>query len=248
MRNGVRLVGAALLLACGAGCGGGNDAICQDYLDDLATLVAAWKQAQHLEGNKVAMRRYVSQEQMESHFSASVAAVKALGERISDEEKLRLQLKYGPPAETLAFQLDKEIMRLLNGQDAKNAPAEAKDALSQKSKAALSVFLVEGYGAMEKATIKDVNELTNAVKALQNADQAKNAIPKLRKLRYHLTLDGARLQHWKVAREKAAHSVGLPDLPGPVAALKAEVSRLRAMQGGGAEAADVIEPLPPEFP
>jgi hypothetical protein len=198
--------------------------------------------------NKDAVLQFTDEENaLKDHVGDDVQALGELGQNLSDEEKLRLQLKYGPAIESMYIALNKEVKRVvMMGVGGGGPPAGAQDVIQIDAQAA---WLVDGYSSMSNIVQRDLNELGGIFKGIQTAAQAQDAVPNLRKLRHRLSVNVAKLQHVVPARKNVRDELQAAlkaAVQTSIGALRQEEERVRAISGGQ-DAVSAVEPLPDQL-
>jgi hypothetical protein len=247
MRKLPALVLAVLFLLVLPGCGGPESAI-KGYIQDVADFINLYKQIKVKDSPRKPPPNPAS---FKARIEAHVEGMKRIKD-LSEEDRLALQIKYGPAV----MSISQAFAQRLEQVKGMGAPL-GFDGLEGCEKLLLdpdALIVTEGYEPMAKVATKSINELLSACAAIKNAQQAQEAIPRLRQLRYRLTLDAVKLKHLEppqnvtVGRDKEQVAVKeqtrvqtLASLSASIRNLEAAAGQLRALDSG---AADAIEPLP----
>jgi hypothetical protein len=242
----VVLSSAVVLLACLGGCSPqrGSDSV-KTVLKAQTDLLALLKRIRNKDRALQLKERI---DKLADRAKDNLKAFGAVWDRLSDDEKLQLQLKYGPPMETVYSAATRAMVNMerLLAQDTKKGfvlpPAMVQEAEIDPEIAGL----LDGYSTMSRRLLGDLTDLSNTLQAIQSSEQVAGAIGAVRKLRYRLSLDTIRLVHvvprqFKDRIRVQAECKGL--IEGPLAAVKAESERIGALTGGQ-DLVTVIEPLP----
>jgi hypothetical protein len=242
----------AVLLVLGilGGVGGcsSREAPVKRYIADVTDMVGGLKQIKRFDS--IPKIKFVfapagtKPDEFERKFQDDVQALKDLDARLSEEERLQLQLKYGPVLDGLFVQMDAELMRIIAA--SKQGGGGGNAGIGNAMKAANPSFLLDGYKTMSKTVVSDLQQLISTCNGVTNPAQVDGALSAARQQRYRLAVDAVRLKHLEPrdsasrAKEQATLKGSLPGLLGSLRGAEEQVRRFP----GGSDVVSAIEPLP----
>jgi hypothetical protein len=240
-----------VLVAGGCGSDRGNDAV-RNLLKDQIDLLNLLKKIK----NKDQMASLSDQkDKIADKVLADLKDLANVRDGLSDEAKLRMQLRFGGPVENMYVALGKEVKRIVamaaQGNKGKGGGQPGGPPPGMMGGEDLEIdleaaFLLDGYAAMSTIVLKDVDELTKTLAAVQKAEAVQGALPTLRKVRHRLVVNSAKLEHAEPRRASVKSQLQdqlKTSLTASLGNLRAEQDRVRTLDGGH-EAVSAIEPLP----
>jgi hypothetical protein len=217
MRKLFALVLSFVLLSSMSGCGGDDSAV-KGYIQDVADFINLYKTIKVADSPRKPPPNPAS---VKARITAHIEALKRIKD-LPAEERLTLQLKYGPSVEGIVAAFDSELSRVetlalskpQGGPPAGGAgpgPGAMPPPDAQQPKMGIgfdglegceellftpdALVIIEGYPDMTKIAVNSVNDLAGACGKLKSNQEAQEALVHIRQLRYRLTLDAVKLQH-----------------------------------------------------
>jgi hypothetical protein len=251
MRKSQAIPVLVLLLAGVQGCGSrSDDETVKTFLKNQVDLLNFLKK---MKNKETIIQLSDQKDKLKDKTDVDLKALADLRDSLTDEGKLRLQLKYGSAVENVYIALNKELQRILSlaakggkGGGPGPMPGGGGGMLIIDQEA---MFLLDGYAAMSAIVLQDINDLTTTLLAVQKAEQVQGAIPTLRKLRHRLSVNAAKLEHAQPRRTSVFGQLQdqlKNSLSGPITTLRTEEERVRTLDGGS-EAINIVEPLPDQI-